>query len=196
MRVVLLAALVLWLGGCATVGQKNHGQPVVLPVALKTQLEGKTIAIGEIMKSSCYAPATEAVTMAEAWQPAKLTPRGQLGSEGYYIEYTFWGCEDLQEGASRHIGNYVLTSFSFLIIPTIFETYANLQVRVYKADKMVFEGKYRELTKNQVFGWVAIPIKIGQLFGRTPVKESAAMTTYRNLTRQFTEDIASEYLFD
>lgn len=196
MKILVLAMVCLWLSGCATVAQQNHGQPVVFPAALKSQLAAKRISVAEHYESGCYAPEKETATSADAWQPAALVPREQVGAGDFLVDYTFWGCEDLMDGIQRHVGNYVLTAFSALIIPTHYETYANLHVRVYKSGKQVYEGNYREMTKHNLFGLVAIPIVIVQSLVPAQVRESGSMTVYRNLTRQFAADVASEYIFD
>ncbi len=195
MKTILLALMALWLGGCTTVAQKNHGQPIVFPSALKQQIEGTKIAVIDVHSNSCD-PSGGAVTSASDWLPAKLVPKDQQGTDGYLVELSFWGCEGLEEGASRHLGNFILTAFTAEIIPTVYDTFSNLRARVYKDGKQVYQGEYREHTKHNIFGWVALPIGIVKSLMPTPVNESANMTIYRNLARQFADDVVSEYVFE
>lgn len=197
MKGMLLLLLALCLGGCATVGQKNHGQPFVLPEALKTQVVGKKLFYAEHGQSGCGAFNGELVSPTAAWSGVIPTPRAQLGEDGYFVEYIYWGCEeDIGGNVRRHLGNYVAFSFTAGIIPYFYDSYANLTARVYKGNKMVFEGKYRELTRNKMGGWIIFPVQVVQMMKPRPVKESHYMTAYRNLARQFVADLATEYVFE
>lgn len=192
--------------GCATIGQKNHGQPFILPDDLKEQIAGKRIHQVESWKRP-FSHCTQEVPRGnfhiprEAWAESATMINAPEQPGDYEIRYVFGDCEgfgtgDTHDALHRSFFNFILSALTATIIPTFYDSYTDMTVIVTRDGQQIFQGTYREVTDKRVFGLVAIPLKLVEWAGRGPVNESTQLTAYRNLARQFNQDVATEFIFE
>lgn len=138
----------------------------------------------------------------EAWGETATLINALEQPGDYEIRYLFWNCEQFDgvytfdESIRRSFFNFMLSVFTAGIIPTFYDTYTNLTVTVTRDQQQIFEGNYRELTGGRIYGLVAIPLKLVEWSSGGPVKESTQLTSYRNLARQFNQDVVTEFIFE